>query len=95
MLVSAIQYKSAIIIYIYVTSLFSLPPPTHSHPSRSSQSTVLGSLCYLANQQLSILHSVCMCIYVNPIFSICPTLSCPNCIHKSIFYILSSSLPCI
>ena len=39
-------------LYVYMCS-FPLkppfcPPPTPSHPSRSSQSTQLGSLCYTA-----------------------------------------------
>ena len=48
-LVSAVQQsESAIYIYPHIPSLLSLPPPSLSHPSRSSQSTELISLCYAA-----------------------------------------------
>ena len=46
-------------MYTYIPSLLDLSPtPTPpSHPSRSSQSTKLSSLCYTAgSHQLSILH---------------------------------------
>ena len=43
--------------YTYITSLLSLPPLPLFHPSRSSQSARLGSLCYIAaSHQLSVLH---------------------------------------
>ena len=46
-LVSAVQRRESVItIHIYIPSLLSLPPtPPPSHPSRSSQSTRLGSPC--------------------------------------------------
>ena len=43
--------------YTYIPSFLSLPCLLPSHPTRSSQTTWLGSLCYTATpQQLSILH---------------------------------------
>ena len=43
--------------YTYIPSLLDLPLLPPSHPSRSSQSTRLGSLCYTAtSHQLSILY---------------------------------------
>ena len=84
--ISAIQQHQSVVtiyayiyvcIYIYLPSLLttSLPP---SHPSRSSQGTRLGSLCYIATSlNLAILHMV-VCIYVNATFSICPTFSLPR-----------------
>ena len=51
-----LQCKSAIIIHASPPSLAS-PPSSPFHPSRSSQSTRLGSQCYTAtSRQLSILH---------------------------------------
>ena len=35
-------------IYVYIPSVLSLPGSSPSHPSRSSQSTKLSSLCYTA-----------------------------------------------
>ena len=57
-LVSAIQQRaSAIIIHIFPP--LGPPSPTTIHPSRSSQSTRLGSLCYVAtSRQLSVLHTI-------------------------------------
>ena len=50
------QCKSAIIIHASPPSLAS-PPSSPFHPSRSSQSTRLGSQCYTAtSHQLSVLH---------------------------------------
>ena len=68
--------------HIYIPSLLSLPLLSSSYPSRPSQRTRLGSLCYVAaSHQLSILHMV-VYIYINATFSICPTLSFPHCVHK-------------
>jgi len=45
--------------YTYIISLFSLPPLPPSYPSRSSQNTRLGILCYIAtSHQISISHTV-------------------------------------
>ena len=45
--------------YTYISSLLSLPPLNPSHPSMSSQSTRLDSLCDTAtSHQLSILHMI-------------------------------------
>ena len=82
------------LLYNKVSQLYSIPisppswtPPKHptSHPSRSSQSTELSSLCYrAASRQLSISHMV---VYiVRATLSIHPTLSCPLCSHKPILY---------
>ena len=58
-LISAIQQcKLHIHNYTYIPSLPSLPPLPTSYPSRSSQSTRLGSTCYTATpHQLSILFT--------------------------------------
>ena len=49
--------------YTFITSLLSLPPFPSPHPSRSTQCTRLGSLCYLTtSHQLSILH---MAVYTS------------------------------
>ena len=71
-------------IYIYIPYLLSLPsPPLLSlppcHPSRSSQSTRLGILCYTAaSHQLSILHVVvykCQRYFLNSSHPLPPPLS--------------------
>ena len=71
-----------------------------SHPSSSSQSTKLSSLCYTAaSRQLSILYMVMY--IVRATLSIHPTRCCPLCSHKPILYIgisipdlqIDSSLP--
>ena len=55
--------------YTYITSLLNLPPVPWSCPSRSSQSTKLGSLYYVViSHQLSILHMavyICQCYYTH------------------------------
>jgi len=62
----------------------------HRIPSRSSQITRPGSLCYTAtSQQLSILHLM-VCIYVKTTFSIHHNVSFHHCVHKSIFHICIS-----
>ena len=55
-LVSTVQISHN---YIYITFLLRLPPFPSLHPSKSSQSTRMGSLCYLTtSHQLSILYMV-------------------------------------
>ena len=45
--------------YTYIPTFWNLPHLTPFYPSRLSQSTRLGSLCYIASShQLSILHMV-------------------------------------
>ena len=57
---------------------FEPPSPPPSHPSISSQSARLGSLCYTATfHQLSILHRT-VCMYVDATFSIHPTVLYSN-----------------
>ena len=46
-LVSAIQYRESVNVYIYPVP-FGLPSHSPIPLSRSSQSTKLGSLCYIA-----------------------------------------------
>ena len=60
MSVSAVQWsESAICIHIPHFSWAPLSPPPPSHPSRSSQSAELSSLCYAtASCQLATLHMV-------------------------------------
>ena len=58
-LVSALQHKSVIIICLSLpVESPSLPP---SHPSRSSQSTKLGSLCYTATSHYLFYIWQCIC----------------------------------
>ena len=76
-LVSAIQWESAISVYIH--PLLSLPPIlTPSQPSRLSQSTSSSSLCYTASShQLPISHMVtylCQCYSLN----LSPPPICPQ-----------------
>ena len=53
------QYESAIDIHMSIPSWTSFPPPTSSHPARSTQSTGLSSLHHTANSHwLSSLHMV-------------------------------------
>ena len=55
--------------YTDITSLLSLPPLLPSHPTRSSQSSRLGSLCYIVtSHQLSVLHRIayiCQCYFLS------------------------------
>ena len=77
--------------YIYSPSLLSLPPNSLSHPSRSSQITRLGFLCYTASSHcLSILHIIvyiCQCYFLNLSHPYLPLL-CPQvhslhlCLHS-------------
>ena len=81
MLISAIQQcRSTKIKHLSPPSGASLPSPIP--PSRSSQSSSLGSLSYRANShQLSVLHTVrcvCRCYFIHLSGSLLP-----NCVHKS------------
>ena len=78
------QHESAISVHMYSPSWTSLRPHS-SCPSRFSQITKLGSLCYTAASHW-LFHRY-LCIYVNTTFSIRPTLSFPRCVHKSFLYI--------
>ena len=79
---AVLQHKSVIIIHIHLEHPSCFP----SHYSRSSQSTTLGSLCYIASShQLSTLHVV-----VHICCSVPPTLSFHHCVHKSALYICIS-----
>jgi len=74
-------------VHMYSPSWTSLRPHS-SCPSRFSQITKLGSLCYTAASHW-LFHRY-LCIYVNTTFSIRPTLSFPRCVHKSFLYICVS-----
>ena len=93
-LVPAVQQcKSAISMCIYSPSLLSLPLLPWSHPSRSSQSASLSSLCCTAaSHWLLILHW--WCIYASVSLWVFPTLTFPCCIHKFNFY-LCISIPAL
>ena len=79
-LVSAIhQPKSATGIHMFPPSWIPLPSP-----SRLSQSTGLSSLCHTASSHL--LFYIWKCIRFHAILSICPTLSLPHYVHKSVLY---------
>ena len=67
--------------YMYITFVLSLSFLPPSHPSRSSQSARLGSLCFTpTSHQLAILHTL---LYVcQGYLCICPTLCFPNCVHQ-------------
>ena len=90
-LVSALQWhESAIGIQMSSLFLTSFPPPIPSCPSRLSQSTWLRSQCHRANSHwLSTLHMVVFMLQST--LSICPTLSFPHCVHKSILYVCIST----
>ena len=72
--------------YTYIPSLLSLPPTylPSSHPSRSSQSTKLSFLCYIAASHY--LFYTWQCISVNATFPIHLTLFF-HCVHKFILYL--------
>ena len=76
MLVSVVQESESEYVYIYPLPLEgvyapSLPPP--SHPSKSSETSKLRSLCYMtSSHQPSVLHMVA---YISSPFSI-PSLLC-------------------
>ena len=69
--ISAIQQcKSVIIIHPF-------PPIPTSHPSRSSQNTRPGFLCYTTSYQLPILHLIvyiCWCYFLHSSYSLPPWL---------------------
>ena len=77
---------------LYVPSLLNLPSTSHPiPPSRSSGTPGLSSLCCPANSHwLSVLHMVmCVC---SCCFLICPTVSFPCCVCKSVLYVSASLL---
>ena len=52
--------------YAYISSFLSLPPTPSYHPSRSSQSTGLSSLCYtVTSHYLCVLHMVMLICIMN------------------------------
>jgi len=102
-LVSAVQQSESAIyiyIYIYIPPEASLPPAP-SHPSRSSQSTELSSLCYTASSHwLAILHGtiyIYMYICVLYIYCYSPNSSHPQlpplCSHIGSLHLLLYSCP--
>ena len=78
-------------LYIYIPSHLSLPPNSLSHPSRSSQITRLGFLCYIASSHclsiLRIIVNICQCYFLN-LSHPHLVLLCPQ-VHS----ILGSSVP--
>ena len=84
---SQTELSNLVHTHIYIPSLES---PSHcpSHPSRSSQSTELSSLCYTAASP-SYLFYTQWYIYVNATLSICPTLP------SSLYPQVHSSCPCL
>ena len=93
MSVSAIhQHESAIAIYIFPI-LLNHPPTSHPIP--------LPLDCHRAPFELPASYSkfplriyfTCSNVYVYTILSICPTLSFPNCVHKSVLCVSVSSCP--
>ena len=75
--------------YIY---LLPLEPPSYH---RSSQSTKLSSLCYIQLLPANSLFYTRQCVYVDATLSICPTLSFPIFLKKSILIsILTFQLFC-
>ena len=65
-------------IYTYTSSILSLPAFSPYHPSKSSQSARLGSLCYTAiSPQLSTLHMIVYiywCYFLHSSYSLSPLL---------------------
>ena len=81
-------------VYIYPHPLGtpSHPQPP-SHPPRSSQSTELSFLCYVAASHY-LLHT-CQGIYVNATLPVGLTLPFHHCVYKSVpFLSVSVFLPC-
>ena len=78
--------------YTYTTSLLSLPPLPRSYPSRSPQSTGLGSLHYIATSHqpfiLQMVVYMCQRHLLHSSHSIFP-----HCVHKSIPYLSLHSFP--
>ena len=72
--------------YTHIPSL--IVPPTH--PSMSSKLTQLSSLCYTI-ASISYLFQSQQCICVNATLLICPPLSFPRFVHKSVLYIFKSN----
>ena len=73
--------KWVIFMHTYIPSFLNLPPTPPSHPTRSSQSPELSSLCYRAtSHQLSVLHML-LSQFVPP----APSPLCPHvdslCLH--------------
>ena len=66
--------------YIF-PSLSSLPLPPHHHR------TLSWAPCVIQQLPTSCLFYTWLCIYVNTTLSICPTLSFPHCVHKSVPYV--------
>ena len=73
----------------YVPFLLSLPHPhVPPYPSRSSQNTRLGSLCYPATSHHHPLTD--SSVYVDATFSLCPIHSLSHCVYKSVLSICIS-----
>ena len=84
------QLSSSSSIHTSPPSWSSLPPPTTSHPSRLSQSTSLSSLSHTANPTGSLFY-MWPFICFHAAVSICPALSFPHCVHKSVLYVCVSN----
>lgn len=73
-------------MYTYTPFLLVLTPSTSFHPSRSSESTKLSSLCYTpGSYQLSFLHLV---VYICQSKSPSSSHPTPPCFHQLLFVAL-------
>ena len=80
-----ISYK-----YTYIPSLLGLPT-AHPHPTLPGHHRAPSwASCDVQRLPTSCLFYTWQHIYVNATLSICPTLSFPCCVHKSILYIFIS-----
>ena len=92
LLVSAThQDELAIGIHMFPPSWTSLPPPTPSHPSRSSQCTGFELPASYSKFPL-VIHSTCGNTYVSMLLSqFTPPPSFPHCVHKALLYVCIST----
>ena len=85
---AAIQkHEAGISTHMSSPSQTSHSPPTPSHPSRLSQSTVLSPL---SNQQLPTICFTYGNVFVSVLLSIPPALSFPHCVHLCVLYVCVS-----
>ena len=77
--------------YTYITSLLSLSPLPQSLSHHLGHYRVPGWAHVIEKLFTIYLFYTWWCIYVCATFSICPTLSFPHCVHKSILSICAST----
>ena len=74
----------------YVPSLLNLPPTSYPIPALGCHRAPGWAPCVMQQLLISYLVYTWWFVYFNATLSICPILSCPCCVHRSVLYVCVS-----